>query len=509
MATTRLILAAIFAGCSTGYVANSDSLSRMKCEYYNATCVREASALGQSDEHCQEEERVCPHASDICYVVWLNATTGRTPHKSGHDVQLMGCMTPSEDHQCYDNEVCQGEPKSTMHYMCCCRQTLCNANFKFAPKPVTVAPSTTLAPSSRRKKSDNDGGSGPFVKLLYGLPLLVVTILIGFGLYIWNKRKAFTALPLVADGEDAAGGGGGGPNIVSGDKSGTPWLPKDANVELKEIKAQGRFGKVWKGRLYDKAVAVKILTEKASWATEIEVYNNLSRMNAHDNILMFMYADQRSQDLGVGVGISQEFWLITEFHERGSLCEFLKTSLISWGDLCKIALSIAKGLTFLHESIPAQGSIGSKPPIAHRDFKSKNVLIKADMTACIADFGLALIFEPGKPVGDRHGQVGTRRYMAPEVLEGAMFFTKDAFQRIDMYACGLVFWELASRCTVGHSSTVDLNTHPVVSEHGLGSPAEEYKLPFEAETNSPTSMEMIVSDFPSLFVKYFIFSLFF
>ena len=45
-------------------------------------------------------------------------------------------------------------------------------------------------------------------------------------------------------------------------------------------------------------------------------------------------------------------------------------------------------------------------------------------------------------------QVGTRRYMAPEVLEGAINFSRDAFLRIDMYACGLVLWELASRCTV-------------------------------------------------------------
>lgn len=44
-------------------------------------------------------------------------------------------------------------------------------------------------------------------------------------------------------------------------------------------------------------------------------------------------------------------------------------------------------------------------------------------------------------------QVGTRRYMAPEVLEGAINFQRDAFLRIDMYAFGLVLWELVSRCT--------------------------------------------------------------
>lgn len=61
----------------------------------------------------------------------------------------------------------------------------------------------------------------------------------------------------------------------------------------------------------------------------------------------------------------------------------------------------------LHEEIPANKVDGYKPAVAHRDFKSKNVLLKADMNACIADFGLALIFHPGKPCGDTHGQVSS------------------------------------------------------------------------------------------------------
>ena len=110
----------------------------------------------------------------------------------------------------------------------------------------------------------------------------------------------------------------------------------------------------------------------------------------------------------------------------------------------------------------------AKPAIAHRDFKSKNVLIKHDLSACVADFGLALKFDSGMNVGETHGQVGkiyfifrfvfiialisfiqvgTRRYMAPEVLEGAINFSRDSFLRIDMYACGLVLWEVVSRCS--------------------------------------------------------------
>lgn len=53
--------------------------------------------------------------------------------------------------------------------------------------------------------------------------------------------------------------------------------------------------------------------------------------------------------------------------------------------------------------------------------------------------------------------------MAPEVLEGAINFTSDAFLRIDVYACSLVLWEIVSRCTVH------------------GGPMPEYTLPFESE----------------------------
>lgn len=44
--------------------------------------------------------------------------------------------------------------------------------------------------------------------------------------------------------------------------------------------------------------------------------------------------------------------------------------------------------------------------------------------------------------------------MAPEVLEGAINFSRDAFLRIDMYACGLVLWELATRCTAQDVSNI-------------------------------------------------------
>ena len=93
------------------------------------------------------------------------------------------------------------------------------------------------------------------------------------------------------------------------------------------------------------------------------------------------------------------------FPVSGSLCDFLKHNTVTWTELCKIAYSMSCGLAHLHEELPHKGTLDMKPAVAHRDFKSKNVLIKNDMTACIGDFGLALIFEPGKSCGDTHGQV--------------------------------------------------------------------------------------------------------
>lgn len=44
-------------------------------------------------------------------------------------------------------------------------------------------------------------------------------------------------------------------------------------------------------------------------------------------------------------------------------------------------------------------------------------------------------------------QVGTARYMAPEVLESRVNLEDlEAFKQMDVYSMALVLWEMASRC---------------------------------------------------------------
>lgn len=104
----------------------------------------------------------------------------------------------------------------------------------------------------------------------------------------------------------------------------------------------------------------------------------------------------------IGIRIIED---IEIFHIlTGSLHDYLKSNTLSWSELCKLAYSMSCGLSHLHSELSPNGTCGIKLSIAHRDFKSKNVLIKSDLTACIGDFGLALILKPGA-IGDIHQKV--------------------------------------------------------------------------------------------------------
>lgn len=48
---------------------------------------------------------------------------------------------------------------------------------------------------------------------------------------------------------------------------------------------------------------------------------------------------------------------------------------------------------------------------------------------------------------DRALQVGTARYMAPEVLEARLNLENiESFKQADIYSMALVLWEMTSRC---------------------------------------------------------------
>ena len=156
-------------------------------------------------------------------------------------------------------------------------------------------------------------------------------------------------------------------------------LKPQFDIRLLEVKSRGRFGTVWKAELCGAdIVAVKVfpLSSRQSWISETQFYA-LPRVRDHANVLTFIGAESRDAEL----------WLITEYHDVGSLGDYLKSHTLSLGQLASVAVSLTEGLAFLH------ADVDGKPSVAHQDVKSQNVLLRRDMTACIADFGLALLLD--------------------------------------------------------------------------------------------------------------------
>lgn len=108
--------------------------------------------------------------------------------------------------------------------------------------------------------------------------------------------------------------------------------------------------------------------------------------------------------------------LAYEYMENGSLGDMLygqkgSAGLLNWQARFMIALGAARGLAYLHHDCV--------PPIVHRDVKSNNILLDAEMNPRVADFGLAKTLYDEK--GDDRDAVmsriaGSCGYIAPGEL---------------------------------------------------------------------------------------------
>ncbi|XP_017960380.1 activin receptor type-1 isoform X3 [Drosophila navojoa] len=245
-------------------------------------------------------------------------------------------------------------------------------------------------------------------------------------------------------------------SVTSGSGSGLPLLVQRTlakQVTLIECIGRGKYGEVWRGHWHGESIAVKIFfsRDEESWKRETEIYSTV--LLRHENILGFIGSDMTSRNS------CTQLWLMTHYYPQGSLFDHLNRNALSHNDMIWICLSIANGLVHLHTEI--FGTEG-KPAMAHRDLKSKNILVTANGTCVIADFGLAVTHShvTGQLDLGNNPKVGTKRYMAPEVLDESIDMECfEALRRTDIYAFGLVLWEVCRRTISG----------------GI---AEEYKVPY-------------------------------
>lgn len=120
--------------------------------------------------------------------------------------------------------------------------------------------------------------------------------------------------------------------------------------------------------------------------------------------------------------------LVTEYAPYGSLYDFLQreeSGELNFAQIIYWARDIAVGISYLHSEAPVK--------VIHRDLKSKNVVIAADFTLKICDFGASRFLAETAQMT----LVGTYPWMAPELIQG-----KPTSESCDTYSYGIVLWEL-------------------------------------------------------------------
>ncbi|XP_078439876.1 systemin receptor SR160-like [Wolffia australiana] len=131
--------------------------------------------------------------------------------------------------------------------------------------------------------------------------------------------------------------------------------------------------------------------------------------------------------------VGDERLLVYEFMPHGSLDDALHARpapRLGWTAGRNVAVGVARGLAFLHHSCV--------PHIIHRDMKSSNVLLDAEMEARVSDFGMARVMDaPADTHLSASTLAGTPGYVPPEYYQSFRCTTKG-----DVYSYGVVLLEL-------------------------------------------------------------------
>ncbi|KAF5471501.1 hypothetical protein F2P56_008289 [Juglans regia] len=194
-----------------------------------------------------------------------------------------------------------------------------------------------------------------------------------------------------------------------------------------EVIGVGGFGAVYKGILpaTGSEVAVKKIVRSSTrgmreFAAEIE---SLGRLR-HKNLVNLQGWCKHKNDL----------LIVYDYIPNGSLDSLIykpkNNFVLSWEKRFSILKGIASGLLYLHEEW--------EQVVIHRDVKSSNVLIDAEMNPRLGDFGLARLYDHDK-LSHTTNVVGTIGYIAPELSRTGKVSTSS-----DVFAYGVLLLEVAT-----------------------------------------------------------------
>ncbi|XP_073985838.1 tyrosine kinase receptor Cad96Ca [Rhodnius prolixus] len=261
-------------------------------------------------------------------------------------------------------------------------------------------------------------------------------------LHHWRGPRAFSNRYTAWDTEL-------GPNFAPQDTSLAPptktqdrWEFPRHQLKVFNILGEGCFGQVWKceakhisGEDGPTIVAVKTLKENAGERERIDLLQELQVMkllDPHPNVVRLLGCCTDKDPI----------FVIMEYVSNGKLQSFLrnsratrsydnmhgKSNTLTSRHLTSFCYQIARGMQFL-----------SSKGIIHRDLAARNILVSADHTCKVADFGFARDII-GSHVYERKSEGRLPiRWMAPESLYDNVFSVKS-----DAWSFGVLVWEIVT-----------------------------------------------------------------
>ncbi|HBI47004.1 MAG TPA: hypothetical protein DDY78_29745 [Planctomycetales bacterium] len=221
-------------------------------------------------------------------------------------------------------------------------------------------------------------------------------------------------------------------------------LPMVPGYQILGELGRGGMGVVYKARhlKLNRVVALKmILSGGYAGATELSRFRSEAEVVArlqHPNIVQIY-------DLGEENGLP---FLALEYLEGGSLAAKLAGTPLEPREAARLTEALARGVHAAHEK-----------GVIHRDLKPANVLLAADGTPKIVDFGLA--HQTKSDLTSTGAVMGTPCYMAPEQALG---LTRQIGPATDIYALGAVLYDLLTGRPPFKAATAAMTIQQVVRE---------------------------------------------